>query len=135
MVLIAYEVRHIYNKKPNFEDEQSYKQFINSDVHERFEFDGGFLFPGKKYKISIDFMKIVAESEKYPHLKSLFVRDEISLHHEDERLRDFVQIMLQLKHHSIVKEFLDIYEIIVGEVTGVSFDKVRYPTDRLTFLT
>lgn len=42
--------------------------------------------------------------------------------------------MLLLKHHTIVKEFLDIYEIIVGEVTGVSFEKVRNPADRLTFL-
>jgi hypothetical protein len=44
-----------------------------------------------------------------------------------------VEIMLQLKYHRIVKEFIDIYEIIVSEVIGIALDKVCYPAGILVF--
>lgn len=71
-VLIATEVNYVYNKKPDFEDKETYDAFVNSEAHQRFEFDGGFLFPGKRNKIAIDFLKIIAEAGKYPHLMTLF---------------------------------------------------------------
>jgi hypothetical protein len=92
------------------------------------------LFPGNKYRINIDFITIVGESDKYPHLKYLLIDEKANLHFEEIRLRDFVEIMLQLKHHSTVKEFLDIYEVIVEEVMGASFNNARNPADRLAFL-
>jgi hypothetical protein len=84
--------------------------------------------------MNIDFITIVAGSDKYPHLKHLLIEEKASLHFEEIRLREFVEIMFQLKHHSTVREFLDIYEVIVGEVMGASFNNVRNPADRLAFL-
>jgi hypothetical protein len=75
----------------------------------------------------IDFLKIISESDKHPNLKTLF-GEATEKESNAQKLREFVRIMLDLKHHSIVKEFLEIYEVIVGEVIGTKFESVRRPT-------
>ncbi len=42
--------------------------------------------------------------------------------------------MLDLKHHTILKEFIEIYDKIVGEVKKTSFESVRKPTERFAFV-
>jgi hypothetical protein len=83
--------------------------------------------------MDIDFLKIIAESEKYPHLKVLF---DVTVDTSSDllRLKEFVRIMLDLKHHSIVKEFLDIYDTIVGEIVKVEFINVKKPSDRFSII-
>jgi hypothetical protein len=50
------------------------------------------------------------------------------------RLREFVKIMLELKHHSIVKYFIEIYDLIVGEVKLTTFESVKRPSERFAFV-
>jgi hypothetical protein len=42
--------------------------------------------------------------------------------------------MLSLKHHIIVKDFMDIYDTIVGGVMNVEFNSIRRPNDRFNVI-
>lgn len=76
---------------------------------------------------------MIKESNKYSTLKDLF--DESINHSEDMiELREFVKIMLELKHPSIVKEFLEIYESIIKEIKDVKFEHIKAEADRFNLI-
>lgn len=49
-------------------------------------------------------------------------------------LREFVKIMLELKHPCIVKEFLEIYEIIIKDIKEVKFEQIKGEPDRFAII-
>jgi hypothetical protein len=66
-------------------------------------------------------------------LKAIF-NEAVSTTSNVLHLRDFVQVMLDLKHHTIVKEFMDVYDTIVGEIVQVKFISIKNPADRFSFI-
>ena len=63
--------------------------------------------------------------------------DFINTVNNDEDLievREFVKIMLELKHDSIIEEFIDIYNCIVGLIRNVKFSTVEKEDSRQQWL-
>jgi hypothetical protein len=81
----------------------------------------------------VNVVEMIREFNKHSNLKDLF--DDNINHPEDIlELREFVKIMLELKHPCIVKEFLDIYEIIIKEIKDVKFEQIKIETDRFNVI-
>lgn len=109
ITLIALEARFIHNKKPKEKEEPPAKNKKNSKKKDM-QFEGGFTFPsqqtGKDNELNI---AEEIKNSKFKNLSDLFINSEYSEDSGLIMLREFIKIMLELKHNSIRGEFLEIY--------------------------
>ena len=78
-------------------------------------------------------MRAALSSRKYPRLLELFgVKGSFS--EGSARLREFVRIMLSLKHPAILHEFAAAYDAIIAEIVNVSFAEVKGEQSRFAIV-
>jgi hypothetical protein len=125
ITLIAYELQYVHTiKRTEAEEEEGQKKNRKRDM----EYEGGFLFPGREGDKDVNVVEQIREC-KYNHLRELFFT-EAQQSEDMLELREFVKIMLELKHHCILREFMEIYDFIIREIKDVKFDSIRLHKER-----
>jgi hypothetical protein len=102
--LISYEAQFVHALRPDPEEEPPRVKGKKKSI----EFEGGFLFPGRPGDREENIEQTVMAS-KYGCLRELFEERGAGGGPEWASLREFVKIMLELKHSCILREFLELY--------------------------